>query len=53
MKIVFDHDSAFLESEQEDKRRARHLPSCGEVILYIALTLEPPKSGRGKPLKSC
>lgn len=53
MEIVFDQDPAFPESEQGDKRRACHFPSCGEVSLLSAVTLEAPRSGTAKPLKSC
>lgn len=42
---------AFFESEQGEKRRARHLQSSEEVFLLIALTQEPPKSGRGQAIK--
>lgn len=42
---------AFFESRaQGEKRRACHLPSSGEVFLLIALTPEPPKSGRGQAI---
>lgn len=38
-------------SEQAQKRRARHLPSSGEVFLLITLTPEPPWSGTGQAIK--
>lgn len=52
MKIVFGHNPAGLMwVRAREKRRARHFPSSGEVFLFIALTLEPPKSGRGQAIK--
>lgn len=53
MKIVCDHDLGCLlwVRARGKKRRARQVPSSGEVFLLIALTPEPPESGRGQAIK--